>query len=57
MLKLYHADTSIFEKEGVFDELLGLVNEQRRRKVLRCKNEKDKTKKATKKKDLEKYGI
>ncbi len=42
MFRLYYADTSLFEKEGVFEQLLERVNEQRRRKVLRCKNEEDK---------------
>lgn len=42
MVKLYYASTAIFEEDGVFDNLLEQVNEQRRRKVLRCKNKEDK---------------
>lgn len=42
MLKLYYANTSLFKNEGVFDIFLEKVNEQRRKKVLRCKNDKDK---------------
>lgn len=42
MLKLYYADTSLVENQMVFDNLMEKVNEQRRRKVLRCKNEEDK---------------
>ncbi len=42
MLKLYYASTAVFEKEGVFEHFMEKVNEQRRRKVLRCKNEEDK---------------
>lgn len=42
MLKLYYADTSLISNQEVFEQLMEQVNEQRRRKVLRCKNERDK---------------
>lgn len=42
MLKLYYADATLFKQEGVFEHLLEQVNEQRRSKVLRCKNAEDK---------------
>ena len=42
MLRLYYADTSFIKEQKMFEQLMEQVNEQRRRKVLRCKNEKDK---------------
>ncbi len=42
MLKYYCANISLVEEPEVFDEWLGKMNMQRREKVLRCKNIKDK---------------
>ena len=42
MLKLYYADTSMVSKQDVFERYMKQMNEQRRQKVLRCKNEEDK---------------
>lgn len=42
MLKLYYANIDLIKDESVFCELLEKVNIQRREKVLRCKQEKDK---------------
>ena len=41
MLKLYYGNTQLIQSPGVFEELMNKMNEQRRSKVLRCKNEKD----------------
>ncbi len=41
MLKLYVADTGLISDPQVYDRFLSKVNEQRRAKVLRCKNEED----------------
>ena len=40
-MKLYVADIECLENEQIFEEYLCKVNEQRRAKVLRCKNEED----------------
>ena len=42
MVKLYIADVSCLENDQTFDDHLCKVNEQRRAKVLRCKNKEDK---------------
>jgi len=42
MLKLYYADTSMISNQSVFECYMEQMNVQRRRKVLRCKNEEDK---------------
>lgn len=41
MLKLYYANTDLVANEDVFHNLLNKMNEQRSRKVLRCKKEED----------------
>lgn len=41
MLKLYVADTGLIASQQVFDSFISKMNEQRRAKVLRCKNEGD----------------
>lgn len=42
MLKYYYANIHLLEEEAVFEAMLKKVNPQRREKVLRCKNKKDK---------------
>lgn len=42
MLKLYYANINLIENQKVFDLLFEKMNMQRRDKILRCKNEKDK---------------
>lgn len=42
MLKLYYANISLIENQEIFGHLLEKMNKQRREKILRCKNEKDK---------------
>lgn len=42
MLKCYWAEIALLEEPEVFDRWLAKVNVQRREKVLRCKNKKDK---------------
>ena len=41
MLKLYVANTKLISNQAVFDSFINKMNEQRRAKVLRCKNEED----------------
>ena len=41
MLKFYYADITLLEETEVFDAWLSKVNTQRREKVLRCKQQKD----------------